>query len=54
MCAKLFTDHTVFIVSAQRKKLQNVQFHQVSPNTREGTLMGIRNENISTGGAKYL
>jgi len=54
MCAKLFTVHTIFIVSTQRKMLQNVEFHQVSPHRRHGMLMGIRNANIITSGAKYL
>jgi len=54
MCAKLFTDHTQFSVVTQRKTLANVEFHQVSLHRRHGTLMGIRNANISTSGAKYL
>jgi len=54
LCAKLFTDHTTFTVTAQRKMLPNVDAHQLSPYRRHGTLVGIRNANISTCGANYL
>ena len=54
MCAKLFTDHTIFSKIAQRKMPVNVELHQVSPHRRHGTDLGSRNENISTSCTKYL
>jgi len=54
MCAKLFTDQTIFSETTQRKMLLQVEIHHVSPHKRHGTHMGIRNANVSTSGAKYL
>ena len=54
MCAKLFTDQTLFSVTTQRRMLLKIAIHHVSSHRRHGTHMGINNVNDITSGVKYL